>query len=283
MTISKVSNLNSLFNNIYEGSRFVLRQTDLMVGLVRRANSDGMAPRILPQYTVTTAGAVSEGSATSITNFAKTAQGTITPAIVAWRGQLTDERIATDPDDAARDLAREAALAIQKKRDSDLVSLADDFTAFVGTAGAAPTLAHAQLAMARLVQANALGRKSAVVGAGQWYEISKELTQTGNNSFSGMYGNVGEEALREYGVGRFLGMGWFINTNIGTTGTAGTAFGMIFDEDAIIYDERLGGLQFETERIPAQRAFDLNWSLRYGYGIYRDDHGVEFRTRNYLG
>lgn len=283
MPISKISDLNSLFNNIYDGSRFVLRQTDLMVGLVRRAGADGMAPRILPQYTVTTAGTVSEGSATTITSFAKTAQGTITPAIVAWRGQLTDERIATDPDDAARDLAREAALALQKKRDSDLIGLASSFTASVGTAGAAPTLAQAQLAMAKLVQANAMGRKSAVVGAGQWYEISKELTQTGNNSFAGMYGNVGEEALREFGVGRFNGMGWFIDTNIGTTGTAGTAYGLIFDEDAIIYDERLGGLQFETERVPAQRAFELNWALRYGYGINRDDHGVELKTRNYLG
>lgn len=275
---SKISDLNSLFANIYEGAFFVARQRELMPNLVSNASVRNMAPRVMPVYTETTAQTVAEGSAPSEGTLAKTAAGTVTPAIVHHQFVLTDERIMTDPDNARRDAVREIGFAIAKKVDTDGITPFASFTAKKGSAGSALTLANVAAAMSVLMGESVAGGINAVIHPYQWHSLLGQFTNINANPV-GQVSDVANDAMREYFVSRYLGVSWYMNANISTTGTAGTAFtyGAMFSPEAILYDERTP-LEIEVQRIANKRSWEVNGVRRYGYAIRRDDHGVALRS-----
>lgn len=284
MAITTISDLNSLYNNIYEDSWFLTRQLSVMRPLVTLRESSGMAPRIMSQNGQITPVVIAEGGTPSTNNFARTPNGTITPVINYAGYMLTDEAMATDWQSLRQDASMEAGAALADQLDNNLIGHFSSFTAgTVGAGGAVATLTDIQVSMAMLVNNNVVGQRNAVVGAGQWLEISKALTQSGNSSFAGLFGDVGNEAMRNYFVGNFAAARWFQNSNIGTTGTAGTATGGIFTRDAIILDERTAGgpvLDFHTHEPEHGGGIRLNWRYRYGHGTRRSDHGVAFQSSN---
>jgi hypothetical protein len=124
-----------------------------------------------------------------------------------------------------------------------------------------------------------LGEKYAVVGAYTWNDLSNELTQVENSSFAGFFGDLANEAMREWYVAKQHGFAVFIDSNIGTTAEAGTANGLAFHREAIMLDVRTD-MAMEVEREPKTRSTELHFVRRYGYGINRDDHGVKLISNN---
>lgn len=284
MAITTVSDLNSHFNNLYNQTWFVEREYSLMPNLVTRPGASlGMAPRVLKSYGSTSATTIAEGGTPTAINQSITSHGTITPVIAIYYGILTDEQIATNPEDSVDQLSMEAGMALGQQIDQALIGEFSNFDNSVGSGGAVPTLAQLQTAQAYLANEDAVGPRMGVLGAGQWLAVSKELTQTGNSSFAGMFGDVANEAMREYFEGRFIGVNWFQNSNIGTTGTAGTAVGGIFTRRALYLDERsVGGpvLQQEENRPRHGGRWDITWRYRRGVATDHSNEGVQVTTSN---
>src|SRR5687767_14150678 len=129
MAISKLSDLNSLFNLILEDALFVAREQNLMVNLVHNYSAKGWLARKISSYPQIDAQSVGEGvDYANPTTFDKTVLATLTPGEVIAQSILTDIRIDTDPDDAKRDNAMELGNAVATKVDTDLVGAFTSFT-----------------------------------------------------------------------------------------------------------------------------------------------------------
>lgn len=176
MTVSTVASLNSLFNTVFEDAIFVAREQNLMAGLVTNYTGTGMANRQLGIYPQLTAATRTEGvDYSSATEFTKTSQMTVTPSSKIVQTVMTDQRIATDPDDARADAAREMGSAIATKIDTDLVDLFTGFSASKGSANAALTIANMGAAIAKLRNNKAPNPLYAVLHPYQWHRQSCAL------------------------------------------------------------------------------------------------------------
>ena len=112
-----------------------------MPALVTNYSASGMADRKMGIYPQATAEVVAEGEAFSNPlEWSKTLSMTITPFKVKTQTILTDERVATDPEDAQSSAAREMGSAIAQKIDEDLLGLFSSFDTDKGTAGSALTI-----------------------------------------------------------------------------------------------------------------------------------------------
>lgn len=271
MAITTTSDLNSLFNNVYEGSQFVYQQRRLMANLVEVRRANTFAPRVLSKYGQQTASAVSEGNSVSATSLTKTAVGTITPSRIHHMIQLTNEDIMTDPDGAERSAARVIGDAIARKEDTDLVGNFGSFTKSKGTAGSALTIGHVAAAMSVLTDQNAMGTRYAVVHPYQWHDLAVAIGQLDQAPAQAFLGDVANEAMREYYVNNFLSAQWFTNANIAGVGTV---TGAVFTEEALIYDERTSFMMNVDEDFDTE-SYKLHGIVRYAHGINRDESGVK--------
>lgn len=175
--ISKISSMNSLFNDIYEDTLFVARQAALMPSLVTNYVAAGMADRKMGIYPQATAQVVAEGDAYSNPlEWSKTLSMTITPFKVKTQVILTDERLATDPEDAQTSAAREMGASIATKVDEDLCGLFSSFTTDKGTAGSALTITRIAAGLAVLRSDNVQNPISVVL-----HPLTKIAAHVGNN------------------------------------------------------------------------------------------------------
>lgn len=152
MAISQVSDLNSLFNTIFEDARFVAREMNLMLPLVRKFNATGFMDRKLSYYPEITATAKAEGADfNNATTFNKTVEATLTPSTIMSQVILTDERMDTDPQNARADATTELGQSIATKIDKDLVDLFSSFSTDKGPgAGSSATIAKFAAAISLL-------------------------------------------------------------------------------------------------------------------------------------
>jgi len=119
---SRVTDLSSYFNNIYEDAVFAVRETTLATRLVTVfTDGAGDQTRTLPEYSSVSFASVGETEDFSNpTRMSKTALSTLTPGEVMAQIILTDRRIETDPDNARADAATELGVAAADKVDSDI-------------------------------------------------------------------------------------------------------------------------------------------------------------------
>lgn len=172
MAISKVSDLNSLFNLIYEDAVFVAREQNLLVNLVRNFSARGWMARKLSIYPEVTAELVGEGEDyANPTTFDKTVLATLTPGEVMAQVVLTDRRIETDPDDARRDASTELGNAVSTKIDKDIAATFSDITSGVGAAGASLTFNKVAAALAQLRNAATPNPIYVVLHPFGWFDI----------------------------------------------------------------------------------------------------------------
>lgn len=270
-TTSKVANLNSLFNNVYDMAKFVLEEEVLMPRLVTRKTATGMAPRILSAYNQVTVGTIGEGSAASFGTQVKTADGTITPVIATAAEQLTDELQATDPDGAANAVGIRLGRAMGRYIDEQIVDEFANFSASVGTAGSAQTVAHLAAAVAILNGARHTGPRYGVLHPFAYHDVATQNTGWTSNPIASYGGDIFNEVMRQYFTGSFIGVNWFLSNAIGT----GTAVSQgVFGPDAIIYDVRTD-YALEMERQPSTRSWDFHAVHRFGKGVNRQASGVK--------
>jgi len=271
MAITKIEDLNSLYNYIFEDALFVARESNLMTSLVRNFSATGFMARkigIRPQITAETK---AEGvDFQNPTTFGASLNATLTPAVVMAQVLLTDEDVDTDPSGARQDAAQELGGAIATKIDTDLVALFSSFTTGKGTAGNALTIAKCAAAMAVLRSNKAPNPLYFVLHPYGWADIWTELGQpAATYSF---LGDTANQALRDYYVGNWVNATWFINSNI-VIDSSDDVYGAVFNPNGIGFDSRQAPV-LEPERDASRKATELNMSAGYAVGVIRADHGV---------
>jgi len=276
MAISKVSDLNDLFNEIYEDALFVAREANIMSGLVQNLSARGWMDRKVGIYPEVTAVAVGEAEDfTSPTTFDKTLNATLSPGEVMAQILLSDRRIDTDPDNARQDAARELGMAIAKKIDVDLLGDFSDFTTDKGPgAGGTATIAKFATAVTVLRNENAPNPLYIVLHPYQWHDIWVELGQPAANK--ALLGDVANRALRDFFVGDWLNCQWFVSSNIEVDDSDDAVAG-VFNPQALALDTRKPPT-LEIERDASKRAYELNMSAGYAHGVWRDEFGVKYTS-----
>jgi len=277
MAVTQLSDLNSLFNTIYERAMFVAREANLMTGLITNKSATGWMDRnvsIRPQVSAVSVGETEDFN--SPTTFGKSTLATISPGEIAAQVVLTDRDMETDPDGARSDAEFELGMSVATKIDTDLVGLFSSFSTDKGDGGGGTATFENFAAGCAVVRNNSKGSDGnpvAVLHPYQWHDLWLELGKP-----AATYPNLSDvttQALRDYYVTSLLGgVRIFTSSNI-TSGTA--AVGGIFTRNAIWLDTRRP-VRMEPERDASARAWELNINAGYGYGLVRSTYGVKFTT-----
>ena len=278
MAVTTVSDLNSLFNLIYERALFVAREMNLMTQLVNNVGATGWMDRKVPIRPQVTAISVDETQDFSApTTLGKSALATLTPGEIAAQVVVTKRDIETDPDSAVGDAQMELGMAMATKIDVDLIS---DFASF-GTdkgagAGSAATFATfaAGVAVVRYNSKSSDGNPAAVLHPYAWHDLWLELGKP-----AATYPQLNEvttQALRDYYITSLLGgVQIFTSSNI-TGGTA--AVSGIFTRNAIWLDTRRPITNETPEYDASARAWELNTNAGYAHGLVRSTYGVKYTS-----
>ena len=274
MAISTKSSLNSLFDTIKEDTLFVAREMNIMLGLVTNYSATGWMQRIIPQWASLSAEAVAEGvDYANAQEFSKSALATLTPSEVMAQVILTDVMIETDPEDTVRAASTELGNAMAYKIDADIAATFTSFATDKGDgAGTAASIENFAVAHSYLRNQKTPNPIYAVVHPYGWHDIWVELGQPGANQ--ALLGDVANEALRNFYVGRWVNMTWFVNANIAIDAST-DAVGACYNPQAIAFDARKAPT-LEIERDASLRAWELNLVAGYATGIRRDVFGVKF-------
>lgn len=276
MAVTQLSDLNSLYNLIYEGALFVAREQNLMANLVDNRSASGWMARkvaIRPQVTAVTVAETEDFN--SPTTFGATLKATLTPTEAIAQAVLTDIDMETDPYGAVRDVAVELGASIATKIDVDLCALFSSLSADKGTgAGNAATLATAGAAIAVLTNNKAFqyGTPSAVWHPYHWHDFWVELGRP-----AATYANLDAmttAALRDYFVSNMLGVNHFRSSNIAVDASDDAISG-IFVPPAIMLDTRRAA-RLESERDASARATEWNMTAGYAVGVVRSEFGVYY-------
>lgn len=274
MAITQLTSLNSLFNTLYEDALFVAREANIMTNLVTSYSATGWMNRVIPTRPQISAVGVADGvDFASPTTFGRTTLATLTPGEVIAQVVLTDQDIDTDPDDARRDAAIELGNAVATKIDTDLVGDFSSFTTDVGPgAGQSATISDFAAGIAILRNAKAPNPIYVVAHPFHWHDVWILLGQPGANQ--ALLGDVANQALRDYFVGRWVNVLWFTNANIAIDGNDDAISG-IFNPGALAFDSRRAP-RLEPERDASLRAWELNMTAGYAHGVRRDTFGVKY-------
>lgn len=274
MPITTKSDLNGLFNTIYEDALFVAREMNMMTSLVTVYNGSGYAPRKIGQWAQLTAETVAEGvDFAKGEKFDKTLLATLTPSEAMAQTIITDVMYETDPDDTRRSAAQELGNAIASKVDTDICSDFASLTTDVGPgAGSDATLAKVAVGVSKLRNSKIPNPLVAVLHPYAWHDIWVELGQpTTNQAF---LGDVANQALRDFFVSNVLNLTWYINANIAAD-ASDDAVSAIFNRQALAFDSRKAPVM-EPERDASLRAWELNMVTGYAHGVRRPTYGVKY-------
>lgn len=275
MAVSTTTNLNSLYNLIFEDSMFVAQEAALMPNIVRvYDDNQTFAPRKVSKFSEATAEVVAEGiDFAGSSDFGKTLQATLTPSEVVAKFVLTDVMVKNAGPTARRDAALSLGNAMAQKIDTDLVGTFTSFTTDKGPgAGQTMTLAKAGVAMAVLRNNKTPAPLFAVLHPYQWHDIWVELGQPSANK--AFLGETANKAMQDYFVSDMLGATWYVSANIDASNDA---VGAVFNPEAIALDMRTAPY-LEPERDASLRATELVLVAGYAVGIIRPEFGVKLTS-----
>lgn len=266
--------LDDLFANIIMQARFTAEEQSLLLGLVTRYDIAGQAGKTIqvPKYPAVAAANLVEGTDMSATEVS-------TSSVVIEVGEVGAQVVLTDmaamgAGNPAQDLGTVLGSSIATKIDSDLIALFPSFTAAIGTAGAAITVADIFAAAATLSAANAPGQYSAVLHPYQAYDLKSNMTNTFADPNGG---DLQNEAMRTGYVGRLAGVSIYESSNVALSGTDAT--GAVFAPEALAIAMKRE-FNIETERNASLRAWELNATAAYGVGMLDDAYGCEVTTKS---
>jgi hypothetical protein len=264
------SDISSFVNSIFEDALFVARDNNLMQPLVTTfSDAQGLASRKLQAYGTATIRPISESDDLVSQTYAPSALTTLTPAEFGAQIVLTDLRMESDPFEARDDAARELGVAMAQSIENNLVSTFTSLTGgTIGTAGSALTWGHFTAAMTTLRMQNAPLPYFCVLSPAQYHSLAKSASIAG--ATSAVAPNFQDEVTRRWWIQSFGPVDIYVTSNI----AAGTAvYGAMFARQAIAYDERRAP-RLEPQRDASRRAWELNMSTVYAYGVWRPSFGV---------
>jgi hypothetical protein len=271
---SRVADLNSYFNNIYEDAVFVVHEQAVATRLVTAfADGKGDQTRTNSTYPSITPTQVAETEDyNNPTRWDKSLLATLTPYEYQSQGVITDRRMATDPQNAASDMSLEAGAGFADKIDSDILGNFSSLTGgTVGASGSTMIWGYFFAAISRLVAAKVPRPYVCVLHPYLWHDLAEAVapgaTVTNAPSFQ-------DQVLQSWFVGRVANVDIFSSSNVPAGSTATDAYGAVFNPRAIAFDLRKP-LTMERERDASARAWELNWTAMYAHGVWRPKWGVQ--------
>ena len=271
---SRVADLNSYFNNIYEDAVFAVHEQTIATRLVKRfTDGRGDQTRSLSTYPTITPVSVEETEDFSApTRFNKTNLATLTPGEVMSQVLLTDRRLETDPQNARQDASIELANGFADKVDQDIFGNFSSLTGgTVGSLGGTMLWGYLYAAISRLRAGKVPRPYYAVLHPYAWHDLATTaaVAATVTNA-----PNFQDEIMRNFYVANVAGLdGIFVSANVETSGGTG-AYSAVFNPNSIAFDLRRA-MRLEPERDASARAWELNMSMLYATGAWRPLWGVQ--------
>lgn len=278
MAITTTTDLNGLYNDIYERAIFVLRESNLMVNLVSNYSANNFYTRNITTHGQFNVETVSEGvDYTNAQSFGKTLVGSLTPQERMIQAVITDIEVRNDPDNTIADASQEMGAGMAAKIDTDLLAVGSQFATDIGSAGSSATIAKVAAGISILQARHATldGPINVVMHPYVWTDIFTLLGQpVGTQAF---LGDVANQALRDFYVGNWLGVRWFTSANVPIDGSDDAA-NLIFTQSSIAFDSRISPY-LEVERDASLRANEYNFVAAYAVGLgKRPTLGLRYTT-----
>lgn len=271
--LTRYADITALVNDIYHNALFALRERNLLAPTVMNATAGGMNPRKVTTYGTANPRAVNEGVDVAPTQFTKTLLSTITPARVADTFLLTDEDMATDPDNARNSAAMEMGAAFAEFVDQDIASQFSNLTAgTISLTGGSLTWAGVVNAHAILHASNVPGPYVCVLHPYQWADlftqaVVSDVALTRAPAFQ-------DRMVNNYFVSSLLGdVTFVVSSNVSVDSTPDATAGM-YNRDAIIFDVRKP-FSIRPQRDESREALELNASIWYETAVWRAALGVQ--------
>lgn len=276
MAITTTSDLNGLYNQIYERALFVLRESNLMVNLVSNYSANNFYTRNITTRPTLSVETTSEGvDYANAQSFGKTLVGSLTPQERIAQVVITDIEIMNDPDSTVGDASQELGASMAAKVDTDLIGVFSSFSTDIGSAGTSATLSKIAAGISILQTRFALqdGIINVVLHPYAWHDIWVLLGQPTANQ--ALLGDLANQALKDYYVGNFVNARWFTSANIPVNSNDDVVNG-IFTQSAIAFDSRISPYM-ENERDASLRATEMNFVSAYAVGLgKRPTLGVKY-------
>ena len=276
MAGSTTTTLSDLLPEIIQEAMFVASERSIMRGLVKNYTlAPGQGKNVnVPIYPIQTAKVVTEGN--EVDNDAVTTDNAqLTVQTVAIRTLLTDLARTSAASNVVADLGRLFGEAVARKMDTDLTALFAGFAAGYGNYTAVITPSDIFKAVATL-KANAVPTEGmvCVLHPEIAYDLKAALTTSGNTPFAmgGVYGEVGNEAMRMGYVGMLAGIPIYETSNIAAVTNPGDFPGAVFQRDALGIG-MIGDIRIETQRRASFLGDDIVCSAYYGVGELQDGYG----------
>lgn len=270
---SRVTDLNSYFNNIYEDAVFAVREETMATRMVRTfTDGAGDQTRTLSEYSSVTFASVAETEDFSNpTRMSKTALATLTPGELMAQIMLTDRRIETDPQNASQDASTELGRAAGAKVDTDVFSNFSSLTGgTVGSLGTTMTWGYFYAAITELKAGHVPGPYYCVLHPRMWHYMAETAAVSSTVTNAPQFQ---DEVMRRWWVGRVADVDIFTSSLVPASG--GTAsYGAMFNPQALAFDLRRD-LRIEPERDASKRAWEINASMLYAHGVWRPLWGVQ--------
>lgn len=271
--LSRVTDLNSYFNNIYEDAVFALRETNLATRLVRTfTDGQGDQTRSLTEYpTITPVSVAETEDFTAPTQFNKSLLSTLTPAEAMSQAIITDRRLETDPQNARQDASVELAAGFSEYVDDALFGDISSLTGgTVGAAGSTMTWGYFAAAVS-IMRANKVPPPWYAVLHPYQYHYMAETASVGATVTNSP--QFQDEVMGRWYAGTIYGVPVFLSANV-TVDSEDDAYGGIFAPMALAFDLRRD-FRLEPERDASKRAWELNATMLYAHGVWRPTWGVQ--------
>lgn len=274
------SDINSLhIDEIYEQTLQALYARTYLLPTVMNFTATGVSPRKVNTHGTAAVKEVPEGSDMTPEKRTKAALSTLTVSYYGDQYLLTDQDVATDPDNAVMEAVFQLTEGFSQHVDKNIAS---NFTSLNGgTVGSyANALSWANLfdAFTRLKQKNVPGPYFCVLGFGQWNYLAGTALITGSQLANAP--QFQDRFLNNYFVPSMFGgeVTVVVSNNI-PGAISGTATGAMYSRMAMAYDERRG-FMIEPQRDASRSADELNATLWYAHGTWRPVAGVQIRSKD---
>ena len=267
--INTYDDISSFVNTIWADVLFAARENNVMTQLVRTFNDrTGMALRKNANYNSPTIGQINEQDDLAGQAFTPTVDQTLTPYEYGAQFLLTDQRVESDIYAVRQDAAIELGRAMGSKIDSHLVGLFSSLTG--GTAGTAGGNFTWNTFFAALTKLRAAYAPLPYVAVLHPFQVHCLGTAVGPGIAMTNAPRLVDEVASRWFVGNAGGVEIYADANV-TSGA--TCYAGMFSREAIGWDVRRAP-RIEPERDASRRAWELNLSCIYAYGVWRPAYGV---------
>lgn len=279
------SDISGTINFIHDSALAVARMANLLLPTVTTFSGSGMFDRKQWEWNSAAFSEHTEETDEASQLFDKDLLSTLSPKNYHARIDLTDERVASDPDGVRAAAALELGSAAAKHIDTSIASLFGTAASWGGTIGPANagTATNGTISWRAITKAYALLTNQGIPAGApiycalhpyQWEVLlsSSSIAAATVAVAPGFQDRMTQANF--FQVPGAYGITFVVTNAMTVSGTA--SYGLLYTPQALAVDTRKG-FSIEPERDASKQAWELNASMWYAYGVRRPAFGVLLR------